>query len=133
MTDGDYSYRAEQVSRDEMGQLTQDFNHMAGVLEKNIHDLEAEVQAREDFIAAFSHELKTPLAILSADMGLLEDTYGEDKWLESDKISNHPVRQAHQKSGGAGPHRGDNQRGRGRTVFNQRDCPSQRRHVSATG
>ncbi len=61
MTDGDYSYRAEQVSRDEMGQLTQDFNHMAGVLEENIHELEAEVQAREDFIAAFSHELKTPL------------------------------------------------------------------------
>ena len=37
MTDGDYSYRAEQVSRDEMGQLTRDFNHMAGGLEENIH------------------------------------------------------------------------------------------------
>lgn len=61
MTAGDYSYRAEQVSHDEMGQLTRDFNHMAGVLEENIHQLEEEVRAREDFIAAFSHELKTPL------------------------------------------------------------------------
>lgn len=71
MTDGDYSYRADQVSRDEMGQLTLDFNHMAGVLEENIHELEAEVQAREDFIAAFSHELKTPLTAVIGYADLL--------------------------------------------------------------
>lgn len=71
MTDGDYSYRAEQVSTDEMGQLTHDFNHMAGVLEENIHELEAEVQAREDFIAAFSHELKTPLTAVIGYADLL--------------------------------------------------------------
>ncbi|MCI8373871.1 MAG: HAMP domain-containing protein [Lachnospiraceae bacterium] len=71
MTDGDYSYRAEQVSRDEMGQLTQDFNHMAGVVEENIHKLEAEVEAREDFIAAFSHELKTPLTAVIGYADLL--------------------------------------------------------------
>ncbi len=71
MTDGDYSYRAEQVSTDEMGQLTLDFNHMAGVLEENIHQLEAEVQAREDFIAAFSHELKTPLTAVIGYADLL--------------------------------------------------------------
>ena len=71
MTDGDYSYRADQVSTDEMGQLTHDFNHMAGVLEENIHELEAEVQAREDFIAAFSHELKTPLTAVIGYADLL--------------------------------------------------------------
>ncbi|NBK91767.1 sensor histidine kinase [bacterium 1XD21-13] len=79
MTDGDYSYRAEQVSRDEMGQLTQDFNHMAGVLEKNIHDLEAEVQAREDFIAAFSHELKTPLTAVIGYADLLRSRKLDDE------------------------------------------------------
>lgn len=71
MTDGDLSSRAEQVSTDEMGQLTLDFNHMAVVLEETIHNLEEEVRAREDFIAAFSHELKTPLTAVIGYADLL--------------------------------------------------------------
>lgn len=61
MARGDYGYRAKLIGNDEMGQLTQDFNRMANALEENIHKLEEELQAREEFIAAFSHELKTPL------------------------------------------------------------------------
>jgi len=64
MTAGDYSYRARVISSDEMGQLTDDFNQMANALENNIEMLEEEVRAREDFIAAFSHELKTPLTAI---------------------------------------------------------------------
>ena len=61
MAAGDYGYRAEQVSNDELGQLTQDFNHMSEALEKTIDQLEEEVQSREEFVGAFAHELKTPL------------------------------------------------------------------------
>lgn len=61
MAAGDYSYRASKVSNDELGQLTLDFNQMAEALEKNIDKLEEEIQAREDFVGAFAHELKTPL------------------------------------------------------------------------
>lgn len=64
MAAGDYSYRARQVSRDELGQLTKDFNHMANALEKNIEKLEEEIQDRENFVAAFAHELKTPLTAI---------------------------------------------------------------------
>ncbi len=71
MTAGDYSYRAEQISGDEMGQLTCDFNHMANALEENICKLQEEVRAREDFIAAFSHELKTPLTAVIGYADLL--------------------------------------------------------------
>ena len=38
---------------------------------------------QRQFITDASHELKTPLAILSSNIGLLEDAYGRDKWLES--------------------------------------------------
>lgn len=61
MASGDYRYRARKVSSDELGQLTLDFNRMANSLEDNIGKLEDEIQAREDFVAAFAHELKTPL------------------------------------------------------------------------
>ena len=64
MAEGDYGYRANVVSNDEMGQLTRDFNHMANVLEENILRLEEEIKTREEFIAAFSHELKTPLTAI---------------------------------------------------------------------
>lgn len=61
MASGDYQYRAKKVSGDELGQLTVDFNRMAQALEDNIRKLEEEIQAREDFVGAFAHELKTPL------------------------------------------------------------------------
>lgn len=61
MAAGDYDYRAKQISNDELGQLTRDFNTMAEALEENISKLEEEIKAREDFVGAFAHELKTPL------------------------------------------------------------------------
>ena len=71
MAAGDYSYRARQISNDELGQLTRDFNSMANVLEKTLGELKDEVRAREDFIAAFAHELKTPLTAIIGYADLL--------------------------------------------------------------
>ena len=64
MSAGDYSYRAQQVSQDELGQLTSDFNSMAESLEQNIEKLEEEIKAREEFMGDFAHELKTPLTAI---------------------------------------------------------------------
>lgn len=71
MAEGDYSYRARQISSDELGQLTMDFNSMANALEGTIGELKEEVRAREDFIAAFAHELKTPLTAIIGYADLL--------------------------------------------------------------
>lgn len=71
MAGGDYSYRARQISSDELGQLTMDFNSMANELEATIGELREEVRAREDFIAAFAHELKTPLTAIIGYADLL--------------------------------------------------------------
>lgn len=64
MAYGEYDYRAKKVSNDELGQLTNDFNKMANSLEETIVKLEEEVRSREDFMAVFAHELKTPLTAI---------------------------------------------------------------------
>lgn len=71
MADGDYEYRARQVSSDELGQLTRDFNVMANALEENIEKLEEENEAKEEFMGAFAHELKTPLTAIIGYADLL--------------------------------------------------------------
>ena len=79
MAAGDYSYRARQISSDELGQLTQDFNSMANVLEDTIGELQDEVRSREDFIAAFAHELKTPLTAIIGYADLLRSRKLDDE------------------------------------------------------
>ena len=61
MAKGNYHRRARKMSGDEMGMLTGDFNRMADMLEDQINRLTLEAKAREDFVAAVAHELKTPL------------------------------------------------------------------------
>lgn len=79
MADGDYSYRAKQISSDELGQLTRDFNQMANSLEENILEMEDAIRAREDFVAAFSHELKTPLTSIIGYADLLRSRKLDDE------------------------------------------------------
>lgn len=50
---------------------------------KAIRPFVENLERQRQFVTDASHELKTPLAILSANVGLLADTYGQNKWLES--------------------------------------------------
>lgn len=59
--DGDYKKRVKIRGNDEMAVLGRDFNQMASQLEESIAQLEEEARRQEEFTAAFSHELKTPL------------------------------------------------------------------------
>lgn len=58
---GDFSKRAAMCTSDEIGELTRDFNFMADSLEAHMGELAAQARRREDFVASFAHELKTPL------------------------------------------------------------------------
>lgn len=66
LTAGQYQTRIPPASRDELGQLCDDFNSLAFTLEKN-------EQARKQWVADIAHELRTPLSILQGDIEALLD------------------------------------------------------------
>jgi len=63
---GKFSTRVEVVSNDELGQLAGNFNLLATTLEKN-------EQARRQWVADISHELRTPVSILRGEIEALQD------------------------------------------------------------
>lgn len=63
---GSFETRATHRSRDELGQLAQNFNFMAMTLENNR-------KARRQFFADISHELRTPLAVLQGEIEAIQD------------------------------------------------------------
>ena len=63
---GDLSYRVPEASGDEIGDLARQFNEMAA-------DLEADETLRRRMMADIAHELRTPLAIMRAQVEALLD------------------------------------------------------------
>lgn len=61
IADGNFSFRSEIRSDDEIGRLSQDFDRMADRIEENVQMLEESVKAQERFVSSFTHELKTPM------------------------------------------------------------------------
>lgn len=58
---GDYGQRTQIKSNDEIGQLSNNFDRMATAVEQKVTELNEQVESRNRFIAAFSHEIKTPV------------------------------------------------------------------------
>ncbi len=68
---GNFDHQIPVVSRDELGELAESFNHMA----RSLKELDT---LKSDFIAVASHELKTPLAaMLEASKLLSEPQIGQ--------------------------------------------------------
>ena len=63
---GDYNLRIEAKSRDELGRLCHHFNELARTLEAN-------EQSRRQWVADISHEMRTPLAVMKAQIEALQD------------------------------------------------------------
>ncbi|MBQ9872568.1 MAG: HAMP domain-containing histidine kinase [Eubacterium sp.] len=61
MSEGDYSRRIDHTANDELGVLSDSYNRMAETIEEKVDQLELSVKQKEDFVAAFSHEMKTPM------------------------------------------------------------------------
>lgn len=70
IADGNYELRSHNKSSDEIGELARNFNRMADRLVEQMEIKVLEAKQKEDFTAAFAHELKTPLTSIMgyADM-----------------------------------------------------------------
>lgn len=64
---GDLSRRVADVSNDELGELAAAFNRMA-------ESLASQEEARQRLVADIAHELRTPLAVLQAEIEALQDS-----------------------------------------------------------
>jgi two-component system sensor histidine kinase BaeS len=66
LASGDYEARTPATTRDELGRLAQDLNALAETLGRN-------EQARRRWVADIAHELRTPLALLQAEIEAMQD------------------------------------------------------------
>ena len=58
---GNYAQRLPTHGSDEIGALSNSFNLMADAIEDKIYELTENARQKEEFVANFAHELKTPL------------------------------------------------------------------------
>ncbi len=65
LRDGDYAYRLDARSGDEFGDLARDFNALAAHLDQ-LH------KQRENAFAELAHELRTPIAVMRAEIEALQ-------------------------------------------------------------
>lgn len=64
MAGGNYKMRSSIKSNDEIGQLADKFNHMAASVENHVEELHQQIRRREQFVADFTHEIKTPMTTI---------------------------------------------------------------------
>ncbi len=71
---GAYDRRTALEGSDEIAELSHSFDEMAAAVEDKVNALQTHLQEREDFIAAFTHELKTPMTSMLGYADLLRGT-----------------------------------------------------------
>lgn len=69
---GDYAVHVETGRNDELGDLAEDFNHMA-------KEVQRASQMQRDLLANVSHDLRTPLTLIKGYAETVRDITGDDK------------------------------------------------------
>lgn len=81
---GHYDLRSRIATRDEVGDVSAAFDHMADTVERKILDLEEAARRREMLLGALTHEIKTPMtAIIGFSDSLLSMPLKEEQRLEA--------------------------------------------------
>lgn len=68
---GNFNKRVKIKSKDEIGELAENFNIMAEQIENKINELNLQVRQKNDFINGFTHEIKTPMTAILGYTDLL--------------------------------------------------------------
>ncbi|MEJ8547847.1 sensor histidine kinase [Brevibacillus borstelensis] len=76
---GNYSERVQVDTADEIGDLAQTINTLAGKLERVEQERQHLEQVRNDFLANVSHELRTPLTAMQGFLEALQDGLVEEE------------------------------------------------------
>ena len=63
-SEGSFNTRSDIKSGDEIGLLSDKFNHMADSVENHIDELSDMIHRRDQFVADFTHEIKTPMTTI---------------------------------------------------------------------
>lgn len=64
IANGDYTILADIDSDDEIGMLAEKFNDMTLAISEHIDELNQMIKQREQFVADFTHEIKTPMTAI---------------------------------------------------------------------
>lgn len=64
IADGDYATKAAVNTSDEIGELAEKFNRMSDAVAAHMKALEDMIHQREQFVADFTHEIKTPMTAI---------------------------------------------------------------------
>lgn len=76
---GRYSARTNINTSDEIGELSRSFDAMAEAVERQIDQLNLDIIKREEFVADFSHELKTPMTAIMGYAKMLRDGSADEE------------------------------------------------------
>ena len=71
---GNYSQRIDESSEDEIGMHARAFNEMADTIVANIEELQKSDELRRELVANVSHELRRPVALMSATLQTLRSS-----------------------------------------------------------
>ena len=80
MADGNYKVRVDVPATDEIGLLAQDFNHMAGQVNRA-------AQLQRDLLANVSHDLRTPLTLIKGYAETVRDLTGDEPEKRTEQLN----------------------------------------------
>ncbi len=74
---GDYTLRAARMSNDEIGALVDTFNEMVHGIEQREEELRVANRTKDEFLAALSHEMRTPMNAIVGWLQILRSNPGD--------------------------------------------------------